>query len=76
MSRELQDDLTEPIKAGRYDAGQRRQAKRNGRERGCWVYIPLEELQAVGIDLEGDPPYYRTWGRARGSVLVRLYKTR
>lgn len=76
MSRDLTDDLEAPIKAGRYDSGQRRQAKRNGRERGCWVYIPFEEMQAAGIDPTGDAPFYRTWGRARGSVLVRLYGRR
>lgn len=66
----------ETIRAGRYDAAQRRQAQRRGRERGCWVYIPMEELQKVGIDLDGDPPFFRVWGRERGSVLVRLYKER
>lgn len=67
---------TDTIRAGRYDAAQRRQAQRKGRERGCWVYIPMEELQKVGIDLEGEPPFFRVWGRERGSVLVRLYKER
>lgn len=52
----------------------RRQASRTQRERGCWVYIPAEELQKAGIDPHGDAPYYRTWGSRRGSVLVRLYR--
>jgi hypothetical protein len=62
------------MKAGRYDSGERRQAKRSGRETGCWTYIPAEELLAAGIDPNGPAPQYRTWGRARGSVLVRLYQ--
>lgn len=42
--------------------------------RGCYVYIPAEELVKAGIDPQGPPPLYRTWGSRRGSVLVRLYK--
>lgn len=60
--------------AGRYDSGARRQAKRKGRERGCWVYIPAEELQKAGHDPHGEPPLYRTWGTRSGGVLVRLYR--
>lgn len=60
----------------RYDAGERRRALRHGRERGCWVYVPAEELRAAGIDPAGDVPFYRTWGTARGGVFVRLYKSR
>jgi hypothetical protein len=66
--------MSDDLKAGRYDSGQRRHAQRNGRERGCWVYIPAEELIRAGIDPEGPAPYYRTWGAARGSTLVRLYR--
>lgn len=62
------------LPAGRYDGGERRQAKRSGRERGCWTYIPAEELLRAGIDPAGPPPLYRTWGRSRGSVLLRLYR--
>jgi hypothetical protein len=61
---------------GRYDAMQRRQCKRTGREKGCWLYIPAEELQEAGIDPDGPPPFYRTWGAKRGSLLARLYKAR
>jgi hypothetical protein len=61
--------------AGRYDAGERRQAKRSGRERGCWTYIPAEELRKAGIDPGGPIPFYRVWGSSRGSLVIRLYKT-
>lgn len=67
---------TETIRAGRYDSAVRRQPRQTGRERGCWVYIPLEEIVKAGIDPDGPPPFYRVWGRERGSVLVRLYKER
>lgn len=59
---------------GMYDHARRRQAKRSGRERGCWAYIAAEELEAAGIDPEGPPPLYRVWGTPRGGVLVRLYR--
>lgn len=59
---------------GRYDAAARRQGKRSGRERGCWAYIPAQELSKAGIDPDGPAPFYRTWGTARGGVFVRLYK--
>lgn len=47
---------------------------RRGRERGCWVYIPAEELLKAGID--GPRPWYRTWGSSvRGArVTVNLYR--
>lgn len=59
----------------RYDSAERRQAKRSGRERGCWAYIPAEELLRAGFDPHGEPPLYRTWGSARGSVMIRLYRS-
>jgi len=58
----------------RYDAGRRRQSIRRGRERGCWVYVPAEELERANIDPYGPAPLYSMWGRQRGSLLVRLYK--
>jgi len=68
---------TDPTRAGRYDAGVRRASVRRGRERGCWVYVPVSELVAAGM-AEGGPPYYRTTGRPHsrntGTVLVRLYR--
>lgn len=57
-----------------YDAAHRRRSKRTGAERGCWVFIPADELRRAGIDPKGDPPRYRLWGRARGSILLRLYR--
>ena len=58
----------------KYDAAARRRSVRRGRERGCWVYIPAEELVRAGIDTAAAPPLYRTWGTSRGGVLVRLYR--
>lgn len=58
----------------RYDSAARRRAQRRGRERGCWVFVPAEELTKAGFDPAGEPPLYRTWGTARGGVFVRLYR--
>ena len=58
----------------RYDAAARRRSQRRGRERGCHIYIPAEELVKAGIDPAGPPPAYRTWGTSRGGVMVRLYR--
>lgn len=60
--------------AGRYDEAARRQSKRTGREKGCWVYIPADELVKAGVDPAGPAPFYRTWGSRRGSLLLRLYR--
>lgn len=59
---------------GQYDRARRRRSVRRGRERGCWVYIPAEELAKAGID--GDRPWYRVWGsKVRGArVTVNLYR--
>lgn len=62
------------MKAGRYDSAQRRRSVRRGRERGCWVYIPAEELQRAEIDPHGPPPWYRTWGTGRGGTMLRFYR--
>lgn len=69
---ELVETLTR--RAGKYDSGQRRRSQRRGRERGCWLYVPADELVRAGIDLDDPPPLYRTWGTARGGVFVRLYR--
>lgn len=66
--------LTAPQANSKYDSGARRRAQRRGRERGCWVYVPAEELRKAGYDPDAAPPYYRTWGTARGGVFVRLYR--
>jgi hypothetical protein len=62
------------VKSGRYDAGVRRRGQRRVRERGCWVYIPAEELEKAGFDLDDPAPYYRVWGSSRGGLFVRLYR--
>lgn len=62
----------EPVSAS-YDALRRRRTLRRGRERGCWLYIPADELVTAGYDLNDDPPWYRVWGTKKG-VLIRLYK--
>jgi hypothetical protein len=64
------------LTAGRYDSGMRRQSRRQGRERGCWVYIPAEELEKTGHGGDKPAPFYRVWGSSRGSVVVRLYERR
>jgi hypothetical protein len=57
----------------RYDSAARRRSARRGRERGCHVYIPAEELTKAGFDPAGPPPYFRTWGAKGGRVIVNLY---
>lgn len=57
-----------------YDHAKRRQARRSGREKGCWLYVPAEQLQAAGF-APGDPaPFYRTWASTRGGLRARLYR--
>ena len=70
------EPVSEPLTAGRYDARERRRAQRRGRERGCHVYIPAEELQKAGWPLDGPPPYFRVWGSSRGGLFIRLYEER
>lgn len=65
--------MSAPQANTKYDAARRRLAQRRGRERGCWVFIPAEELSKAGVDPAGEPPAYRTWGTKRGGVMVRLY---
>jgi hypothetical protein len=59
--------------AGRHDAAALRQAKRTGRQRGCWVYIPASELERCGLELDAPAPRYRAWPGRRRTVLVQLY---
>ena len=59
---------------GRYDPQRRRRGVRKGAEAGCWVYIPAEELRKAGFRRGERPPFYRLWGRRRGSILLRLYR--
>jgi len=57
-----------------YDSAKRRRAVRKGRERGAWVFIPAVELEAAGIDPQGDPPFYRVWSKPKRTVFVQLYR--
>jgi hypothetical protein len=66
------------VRPGRHDHAEPRQSKRSGRERGCWTYIPAEQLAALGIDPNGPAPFYvTTASNNRGRrVFVRLYPER
>lgn len=57
-----------------YDAAERRRAKRSGRERGCWTYIPAEALERAGFNPGEPAPLYRVWSGPRGRVVVQLYR--
>jgi len=57
-----------------YDSARRRRSVRKGRERGCWVYVPGEELEKASIPPADPPPYYRLWPRKRATVLVQFYR--
>lgn len=63
-----------------YDLARRRKATRGGRDRGCRVYIPAEELERAGIDPNGPEPYFTTRGFQRSrnghTVIVSLYRER
>jgi len=59
---------------GKYDSARRRRSKRAGRERGCWLYVPGEELNKAGFNGHDPPPFYRIWAGTRGGLFVRLYK--
>lgn len=48
--------------AWRYDRAVWKQGVRKGRERGCWVYIARDELEAAGIPIDGPPPWYKLSG--------------
>lgn len=64
--------------AGRYDPAERKRGQRRKRERGVWVYIAAQELDAAGFGGEQPPPFYRCHGHRRsrnaGSVIVSLYR--
>jgi len=58
-----------------YDSAYLRRSVRRGRERGCWVYVPAEELAKTRVGADGAPPRYRTTGRENGStVVVTFYR--
>jgi hypothetical protein len=67
--------VSRAVVAGRYDHAARRQAKRSGRERGCWTYIPFELLPDTLAGPDASPPWYRVWGGSRGRYIVTLYPT-
>ena len=53
---------------------QRRRTVSRGRERGCWVYIPAEELAKTRLASDRPPPFYRLYGRTGGrTVVVELF---
>lgn len=56
-----------------YDPAVRRRSVRKGRERGCWVYIPSEELTKADVPLDRPPPFYRVWPRKRRTALIQFY---
>lgn len=56
-----------------FDPARRRKATRAARQKGCFIYIPAEALQAAQPKLGDRLPYYRTWAGKGGAVLVRLY---
>lgn len=56
-----------------YDYARRRRATRAGRQKGCSIYIPADELRKAGHEPGGPLPWYRVWGSPRG-VVLRLYR--
>lgn len=56
------------------DSARRRKAQRQGREKGCWVYVPAESLPGNFKDSGESTPYYRVWGGPKDTVVVRLYR--
>lgn len=59
--------------AGKYDPARRRRGVRRGRERGCWLYVPAEELERAGVPAPDAAPHYRVWGLKGRTVMVKLY---
>lgn len=64
------------VSPGRHDSAARRRSKRAGRERGCWVYIPAEQLVGAGLNPHAEPPDYRVWAGRKRTLLVQLYEAR
>lgn len=61
--------------AGRADTAARRKGVRRGRERGCWLYVPAETLEALGWSRDDPPPYSMMWpDPKRPRLLVNLYR--
>lgn len=60
--------------AGVADVAALKRAQRRGRERGCWVYIAGEQLEAMGLDPADPAPSYRIWSaEGRPRAVVNLY---
>lgn len=60
--------------AGVADVAALKKAQRRGRERGCWVYIAGEQLEAMGLSPDDPPPLYRVWGASdRPRAVMSLY---
>lgn len=57
-----------------YDRFRRKQAVRRGREKGCWVFVPADELVKAGINPNDPPPLYRIWATPKGGLLGRFYR--
>jgi len=53
-----------------YDPARRRRTVSRGRERGCWVYVPAEEIEKTSYGGQRPPPFYRLWARAGGRTIV------
>lgn len=56
-----------------YDPAARRRSVRTGRERGCWVYVPAEELELLGFAKGDPPPFYNLTALRRRSVALHFY---
>ena len=56
-----------------YDSARRRKTVRKGRERGVWLFVPAEVLEAANIDVKADPPWCRLFSNVRQRVIVQFY---
>lgn len=68
--------MSPPVRNGRADPSARKRCTRGGRQRGCFIYIPGEQLAKAGFDPGADLPYYRLTCTRRGTLLVNLYHER
>lgn len=59
-------------RANPWDYTDWRQSQANGRERGCWVYIPAEVLRASWDKGDVRKPLYRAVSWGKRTVLIRL----
>lgn len=61
-------------RGGMYDPQRWRRSVQKGRERGCWVYVPVAELQRTQLHPGEAPPFYRVAGRAGGRTVVIQFR--